>query len=134
MLADLVNRTYHLSLTYDNPNSHWVGGVGRMFVPWASSLDTLDGFYLGRRYGRATMGVFGGSAPDPTSWDYDPHRQMAGGFFNFEGGSTLVAVPPPRVAIHDQLAPRQFGFSEWSFLQAIPLGYSDLQVDLSPFQ
>ncbi len=87
-LQDLINRTYHLSMTYDNPNSPWVAGFGRMYLPWATSLDTLDGGYFGRRLGHsATLGVFGGSTPDPTSWSYSPDRRIGGVFVNFEGGS-----------------------------------------------
>ena len=72
-LQDLINRTYHLSLTYANPNSNWVAGVGRLYLPWANSLDTIDGGYFGRRVsGTATVGIFGGSTPDPTSYDYAP--------------------------------------------------------------
>ena len=87
-LQDLMNRTYHLGLTYDNPNSRWVAGVGRLYLPWATSLDTLDGGYFGRRVGsNATIGLFAGSTPDPTSWSYAPDQQMSGIFVNFEGGS-----------------------------------------------
>ncbi len=87
-LQDLLNRTYHLSLTYDNPKGSWVAGFGRLYLPWASSLDTLDGGYVGRRLGHgATAGVFAGSTPDPTSWDYNPDRRIAGTFINFEGGN-----------------------------------------------
>jgi hypothetical protein len=79
-IQDLLNRTYHLSMTYDNPNSPWVAGFGRMYLPWATSL--------GRRVGHAaTMGVFAGSTPDPTSWSYSPDRRIGGVFVNFEGGS-----------------------------------------------
>ena len=86
-LQDLINRTYHLSMTYDNPNSPWVAGFGRMYLPWATSLDTLDGGYFGRRLGHsATLGVFAGSTPDPTSWSYSPDRRIGGVFVNFEGG------------------------------------------------
>jgi len=47
-------------MNYDNPDSHWVAGFGRMYLPWAVSLDTIDGGYVGRRLGRgATVGVFG---------------------------------------------------------------------------
>src|SRR6195256_5628567 len=78
-LQDKINRTYHLELTYQNPNSHWVAGIGRMYLPWASSLDTIDGAYLGRRISKtATLGVFGGSAPDPTSWNYNPDQRLGG--------------------------------------------------------
>ncbi len=85
---DLINRTYHLQMTYANPNSHWVAGVGRLYLPWASSLDTIDGGYFGRRLSPSvTAGIFAGSTPDPSSWDYNPNRRIAGSFINFEGGS-----------------------------------------------
>jgi hypothetical protein len=87
-LQDLINRTYHLDLTYENPNSRWVLGVGRLYLPWATSLDTLDGGYFGSRLGHGTtLGIFGGSTPDPTSWNYNPNRHLGGLFFNAEGGS-----------------------------------------------
>jgi hypothetical protein len=87
-IQDLLNRTYHLSLTYDNPTSRWVAGVGRMYLPWATSLDTIDGGYFGARLGHgSTLGIFAGSTPDPTSWSYNPDRRIAGTFVNFEGGS-----------------------------------------------
>ena len=135
MLVDLVNRTYHLNLTYDNPNSHWVIGAGRLMVPWASSLNTLDGFYLGRRQGKTTFGIFAGSAPDPTSWDYDPNRQMGGGFINFEGGnfdtfrfSSTSGIGLTRIDWHPD---RQFGFFQNSISYKRYLSiYSDVQADL----
>jgi hypothetical protein len=87
-LQDLINRTYHLQLSYDNPDSRWVAGFGRLYLPWATSLDTIDGGYFGARVTPgATAGIFFGSTPDPTSWSYDPHRQIGGGFINFQGGS-----------------------------------------------
>jgi hypothetical protein len=102
---DLLSRTYHLGLTYANPNSHWVTGVGRLYLPWASSLDTLDGGYFGRRFGKiVTAGIFAGSTPDPTSWDYNPNRRIAGSFINFEGG----------------------GFDNWRYTSTFGLGLSTL--------
>ena len=87
-LQDLINRTYHIGMTYDNPNSPWVAGFGRMYLPWATSLDTIDGGYFGRRMGHgSTLGMFLGSTPDPTSWSYAPNRRIGGVFVNFEGGS-----------------------------------------------
>jgi hypothetical protein len=87
-LQDLINRTYHIGMTYDNPNSPWVAGFGRMYLPWATSLDTIDGGYFGRRMGHgSTLGMFVGSTPDPTSWSYAPNRRIGGVFVNFEGGS-----------------------------------------------
>jgi hypothetical protein len=87
-LQDLINRTYHLSLSYDNPNSRWVAGFGRLYLPWAPSLDTIDGGYFGARIAHGvTTGIFVGSTPDPTSWDYNPDQQLGGTFINFEGGT-----------------------------------------------
>jgi len=87
-VQDLINHTYTLSMTYDNPNSSLVAGVGRLYLPWATSLDTLDGGYFGKRLSKGTtVGIFGGSTPDPTSWNYSPNREIGGGFVNFEGGS-----------------------------------------------
>jgi hypothetical protein len=86
-LQDLVNRTYHLNMTYDNPNSTIVAGVGRLYLPYAPSLDTIDGGYFGKRISKGTtLGVFGGSTPDPSSWDYSPNRVLSGAFVNFDGG------------------------------------------------
>lgn len=87
-VQDLINRTYHLELSYANPNSRWAMGFGRLYLPWASSLDTIDGGYLARRIGgHTTVGMFAGSTPDPTSWNYNPDQQIAGSFIAFEGGS-----------------------------------------------
>ena len=86
-VQDLINHTYHLSMTYDNPNSSLVAGFGRLYLPWAASLDTIDGGYFGTRLSKGTtVGIFGGSTPDPTSWDYSPNRVIGGGFINFDGG------------------------------------------------
>jgi hypothetical protein len=87
-LQDLINRTYHLYTTYDNPSSSWVAGFGRMYLPWAPSLDTIDGGYFGRKLSHGvTAGLFLGSTPDPTSYSYAPNREIGGAFVNFEGGS-----------------------------------------------
>jgi hypothetical protein len=86
-LQETINRTYHLNMTYDNPNSALVAGFGRLYLPWAPSLDTIDGGYFGARLGHGTtLGIFGGSTPDPSSWDYSPSHAIAGTFINFEGG------------------------------------------------
>jgi len=87
-LQDLINRTYHISMTYDNPNSSLVAGFGRLYLPWAPSLNTIDGGYFGKRLSKGTtLGVFGGSTPDPTSWNYSPGRVIGGAFINFGGGN-----------------------------------------------
>jgi hypothetical protein len=87
-LQDLINRTYHLSMTYDNPGSRWVAGFGRLYLPWAASLDTIDGGYIGRRVAEGvTAGAFAGSTPDPTSWNYNPQQRIGGSFINFQGGT-----------------------------------------------
>jgi hypothetical protein len=87
-LNDLLNRTYHMALTYENPQSNWTMGFGRFYLPWASSLSTIDGGYVARRVARrVTVGMFAGTTPDPTSWNYAPNREEAGGFVSVEGGS-----------------------------------------------
>lgn len=134
-LRDLINRTYHLNFTYNNPDSRWIAGIGRLYIPWASSLSTIDGFYAGRRYGRTSIGVFGGSTPDPTSWNYDRHRQMAGSFVNFAGGkfeslrySSTSGLALSRIRWRPD---RQFGFFENSiFCKHHVSVYSDLECDL----
>lgn len=87
-LQDYLDRTYIIQLYYDNPNSRWVVGFGRLYLPWAVSLDTIDGGYVGRKVAKGLLaGVFLGSTPDPTSWHYRPDQQISGSFVNFEGGS-----------------------------------------------
>jgi hypothetical protein len=87
-LQDYLDRTYTLQLYYDNPDSKWVAGFGRLYLPWAVSLDTIDGGYVGRKVANGVIaGVFAGSTPDPTSWHYSPDQQIGGSFVNFEGGS-----------------------------------------------
>ncbi len=87
-LQDYLDRTYIIQLYYDNPNSKWVAGFGRLYLPWAVSLDTIDGGYVGRKVAKGVIaGVFLGSTPNPTSWHYRPDQQITGSFVNFEGGS-----------------------------------------------
>jgi len=87
-LNDLLNRTYHAGVTYNNPQSNWILGFGRMYLPWAPSLSTIDGGYVARRLNkRVTIGMFAGTTPDPTSWNYSPDREEAGTFVNLDGGT-----------------------------------------------
>jgi AMIN domain len=87
-LQDYLDRTYTIQLYYDNPDSKWVAGFGRLYLPWAVSLDTIDGGYVGRKIAKKIIaGVFLGSTPDPASWHYSPDQQIAGSFVNLEGGS-----------------------------------------------
>jgi hypothetical protein len=114
---DLVNRTYTIGLTYANPQSRWTAGIGRLYLPWATSLDTNDGGYLARKFGsHVTVGVFGGTAPDPTSFDYNPDRQTGGTFIAFEGGSfdsaRFTSTEGVAVTGIDFREDRQFLFSE----------------------
>jgi len=116
-ITDLINRTYHLQLTYNNPNSQLVAGFGRLYLPWATSLDTIDGGYLGRKTGEHTIvGIFGGSTPDPSSYDYNPNQKMAGAFVNVQGGDFegVHATATAGVALTaiDWHATRQFLFTE----------------------
>ena len=66
----------------------WSASIGRMYVPYASSLETVDGAFVGLKLtSNGTLGMFAGSTPDPTAWNYNPDRRMGGGFFNWHGGS-----------------------------------------------
>ena len=86
-IQDLINRTYQMSLNYVNPQSHWTAGIGRLYLPWASSLEVIDGGYVARSMSATSIvGVFMGSTPDPTAWNYNPQRKLSGGFMNFHGG------------------------------------------------
>ncbi|MBE0659249.1 MAG: hypothetical protein IH602_16260 [Bryobacteraceae bacterium] len=87
-MVDLINRTYTFGMFYNNPRSKYVFGFGRVLIPWVSSLSTIDGGYAARRLTRnLTTGIFAGSTPDPTHWNYDPNRQMVGLFASYEKGS-----------------------------------------------
>ncbi len=134
-LTDLLNRTYHLTLSYDNPHSNYVLGIGRLYLPWATSLDTIDGGYFGRRFGRHfTSGLFAGTTPDPTSWNYNPDRQIAGVFTSYESGSyeSLHYTSTAGLAFTRVLSrpERQFAFFEntFSYQHAVTL-YHTIQVD-----
>lgn len=86
-IEEALNKTYTMQLYYDNPDSKWVAGAGRLYLPWAVSLDTIDGGYFGvKSRGGMTTGVFAGSTPDLTSWHYRPNQRIGGFFTNFEGG------------------------------------------------
>jgi hypothetical protein len=86
-LNDLINRTYQLVFTYDNPYSPVRIGIGRLYLPWAPSLSTIDGAYLARKLSRkVTAGFFAGSTPNPTSWSYYPDQHIAGTFINYTTG------------------------------------------------
>jgi hypothetical protein len=134
-LNDLLNRTYHLGLYYQNPDSIVTMGVGRLLVPYAPSLSTIDGGYFGYRMStRLTVGVFGGSTPDPTSWSYAPDQNIAGTFVNYQKGdfdhlrfSDTFGVAMTSVAWH---IAREFAFAE----NTISVGrvfsfYNSLQID-----
>jgi hypothetical protein len=134
-LTDLLNRTYHIGLHYTNPQSGNVAGVGRLLVPWASSLNTLDGGYYGRRVSKATtVGVFAGSTPDPTSWNYNPDRRMGGGLVNFDFGnfekvrfSSTTGVALTRLGWK---AEREFAFFENNLLFGRKLSiFHNLEAD-----
>ena len=134
-LQDLVNRTYTLGLYYNNPSSPWAMGVGRLYLPWAVSLDVVDGGYVARRFGHvARVGAFFGSSPDPTAWNYKPNREIGGVFTNFEVGrfenvrfTTTVGLALTRL---NWKAERQFAFTETSLAYKNFLSfYHNLEAD-----
>jgi hypothetical protein len=134
-LTDLVNRTYHIGFTYQSPYSPTILGVGRMFVPWAPSLSTIDGGYFGRKITQEiTVGFFGGSTPDPSSWSYNPNQHIAGTFVNLEHGSfdhfRLYSTMGVALTSIQWKVARQFAFFEntWSWKRYVSF-YNSLQAD-----
>ena len=116
-LTDLMNRTYTLGFAYNSPYSANVLGIGRLYLPWAPSLSTIDGGYYGRHMGRfVTVGAFAGTTPNPTSWTYDPNGKIAGTLFNVETGSYdhfhLLSTEGVAVQSRQWRVTRQFLFLE----------------------
>jgi hypothetical protein len=136
-LNDLINRTYHLALTYDSPYSPYRIGIGRLFLPWAPSLSTIDGAYFARKLNRnVTAGVFGGSTPDPTSWSYNPNQHIAGVFVNYERGdfqdARFFSTEGIALTSIQWKVARQFAFFENTFSWKRYLSfYNSLQADVA---
>jgi len=134
-LTDLINRTYQIGFIYDSPYSPTTLGIGRLYLPWAPSLSTIDGAYLGRRISRTTtVGFFGGSTPDPSSWSYNPDQHIAGTFANFTSGdfqrTRLSSTAGIALTSIQWKVARQFAFFENNFSWKRYISfYSSLQAD-----
>ncbi len=134
-VSDLINRTYQLGFTYASPYSPSVIGVGRVYLPWAPSLSTIDGGYYGRKMNHLlTIGTFAGSTPDPTSWSYNPDQQIAGTFASVEYGDFdhlhLRSTAGLAVTSIAWRVARQFAFFENNFNWKRNLSfYNSTQVD-----
>lgn len=134
-LQDLINRTYLMNLTYVNPDSHWTAGVGRLYLPWATSLQAIDGAYVGRMFAsHAVTGLFAGSTPDPTAWNYNPQRRIGGTFFNVHGGNFesfhYSSTAGAGVEMLKWTITRPFGFTENSFsFKRYFSVYHSMQID-----
>jgi hypothetical protein len=134
-LQDSLNRTYLMSLTYINPQSRWTAGVGRLYLPFASSLETLDGGYFGwEPEPRSLVAVFGGSTPDPTAWNYNPDRKLFGAFYNLHRGNfdgfRFSTTAGGGVNLLGWGIDRPFGFTEndFSFKRFFSV-YHSMQID-----
>ena len=134
-VSDLLNRTYQLGLTYNNPFSSRVIGAGRLYLPWASSLDIIDGGYFGLRSVNGTVaGVFAGTTPNPTSWDYDSNRRLGGAFFAIERGNFedahLLSTSGIAVSAIGWRAERKFAFTENTLsYRRVLTAYGSMQID-----
>jgi hypothetical protein len=134
-LSDLINRTYQIGFTYNSPYSPDTVGIGRLYLPWAPSLSTIDGGYFGRHVGNFfTVGVFAGSTPNPTSWSYNPDQQIAGTFVSMERGDFdslhIMSTAGLAMTSIDWRVARQFAFFENNFNWKRYLSfYSSVQVD-----
>ena len=134
-LQDLINRTYLMSASYVSPQSHWEAGVGRLYLPWAASLETIDGGYFGRKLSsKSVAGIFAGTTPDPTSWSYNPKGKIGGVYFNLHGGSfegyRYSSTTGAGVNLIDWAVNRPFVFTEnnFSFKHTVTL-YHSMQID-----
>jgi hypothetical protein len=134
-IQDLINRTYEMSLTYVNPGSPWTAGIGRMYLPWATSLEVIDGGYVARSMSRGSVvGVFAGSTPDPTAWNYNPARKLTGALVNFHGGDwegfRYSTTAGAGVELLNWAVDKPFLFSEndFSYKRVVSLYYST-QID-----
>jgi len=134
-LTDLVNRTYTVGFKYQSPYSPNIIGIGRLYLPWAPSLSTIDGGYFGHKIGRiTTVGAFGGSTPNPISWSYNPDQKIAGTFVSFEDGDFdhlhFVSTAGVAITAINWSVARQFLFFEnnWNWGRRISI-YSSLQID-----
>jgi len=134
-MQDVLNRTYLMSLSYINPDSRWTAGIGRLYLPWASSLETIDGAYIGRQFeSHTTLSIFAGSTPDPAAWDYNPQRRIGGVYFNIRGGSYegfhYASTAGGGVEMLKWEITRPFGFTEnqFSFKRYFSL-YHSMQID-----
>lgn len=134
-IQDLINRTYQMSLTYVNPDSPWLAGIGRLYLPWASSLEVIDGGYLaGQITDHNILGIFAGSTPDPTAWNYDPRRKLGGMFMNTHGGSfdhfRFSSTAGGGIQLLDWKTDRPFVFTEndISFKRLFSV-YHSMQID-----
>jgi len=134
-LNDLMNRTYHLGLFYQNPDSVITMGIGRLYLPYAPSLSTIDGGYFGYKITQhLTAGLFGGSTPDPTSWSYNTNQRIAGTFVNYEKGdfehtriSSTLGLAITTIFWH---VAREFVFLENTFSLGHAFSvYNSLQAD-----
>ena len=134
-IQDVMNRTYLMALSYINPESMWSASIGRMYVPYASSLETVDGAFVGLKLtSNGTLGMFAGSTPDPTAWNYNPDRRMGGGFFNWHGGSFETLHYSSTVGAGVQMlkwaVDRPFIFTENDFsYKKIFSVYHSMQID-----
>lgn len=135
VLSELLNHTYTLGLYYENPDAIVTAGIGRLYLPYAPSLSAIDGGYFGYRINqRMTVGVFGGSTPDPTSWSYAPNQRIAGTFLNYMYGdfdhlrlNDTFGLASTSIGWH---IAREFAFAEntISFGQKFSI-YNSLQFD-----
>jgi hypothetical protein len=134
-LTNLINRTYQIGFVYNSPYSPTTVGIGRLYLPWAPGLSTIDGAYLGRKLTRiATVGFFGGSTPDPSSWSYNPDQHIAGTFVNFTAGdfqrTRISSTAGLALTSIQWKVARQFAFLENNFSWKRYISfYSSLQAD-----
>lgn len=86
-----TGRIYDVSLVYDNPQSAFHYGIGRVLTNRLRGIGYFDGaFFDYRATKRTTVGIFGGTEPDARTTAFNSQELKYGVFGSYESG-TLAA-------------------------------------------
>ncbi|MBT7788564.1 MAG: hypothetical protein HN757_06770 [Calditrichaeota bacterium] len=79
------NRTYELSIMFDNPNSNFSYNAGRIIPSQVSGLGLMDGIsFEYKLHEKYQIGIFGGTEPDYETSNYSSEEVKSGIFLTFD--------------------------------------------------
>ncbi len=82
------SRVYELSLVYDNPQTNYTYGAGRIIPSGAGGLGYMDGLTFSYRFNEMnTVGLFGGTEPDGETSRMSNDELKLGTYISYEKGS-----------------------------------------------